>query len=124
MNVVVVDASALAAIACGEPEGGAVARRLEGARVHAPTLLRFELANTAWKKTRADAAAAPQILRALGLVLDGRMEIAWHDVNHTDAVRLARETGLTAYDASYLWLAASLSADLVTLDRRLAAAGE
>ena len=37
---------------------------------------------------------------------------------------LANATGLTAYDASCLWLAASLGADLVTLDRRLAAAVE
>ena len=37
-------------------------------------------------------------------------------------VQLAKETGLTAYDASYLWLARTLDADLVTLDRRLAGA--
>jgi predicted nucleic acid-binding protein len=38
--------------------------------------------------------------------------------------RDARLTGLTAYDASYLWLAGWLEADLVTLDRRLAAVVE
>ena len=35
---------------------------------------------------------------------------------------LARATATTSYDASYLWLAAYLGADLVTLDKRLAAA--
>ena len=35
---------------------------------------------------------------------------------------LAERTGLTAYDASYLWLARELKAELVTLDRKLAAA--
>ena len=39
-----------------------------------------------------------------------------------DVVLLATATGTTAYDASYLWLAASLGADLVTLDDRLAKA--
>ena len=34
---------------------------------------------------------------------------------------LAERTGLTAYDASYLWLARELEAELVTLDRKLAA---
>jgi predicted nucleic acid-binding protein len=37
-------------------------------------------------------------------------------------VDLAEATGLTAYDASYLWLARTLNAELVTLDRKLAAA--
>ncbi|HZT90151.1 MAG TPA: type II toxin-antitoxin system VapC family toxin [Stellaceae bacterium] len=35
---------------------------------------------------------------------------------------LAEAAGLTAYDASYLWLARALGAELVTLDRKLAAA--
>ena len=32
---------------------------------------------------------------------------------------LATQTGLTAYDASYLWLARSHDAELITLDREL-----
>jgi predicted nucleic acid-binding protein len=40
------------------------------------------------------------------------------------AFRLARATGLTAYDASYLWIAAAYDAELVTLDRKLARAAE
>jgi predicted nucleic acid-binding protein len=44
------------------------------------------------------------------------------DVNLTDVVLIAKATGLTPYDASYLWLAASLGADLLTLDKRLIAA--
>ena len=35
---------------------------------------------------------------------------------------LASATGLTAYDASYLWLARRLGAPLVTLDAQLARA--
>jgi len=45
--------------------------------------------------------------------------IAMVDVDHRDALALAERTGLTAYDASYLWLARTLGAELVTLDRRL-----
>jgi predicted nucleic acid-binding protein len=33
---------------------------------------------------------------------------------------LAEHFGLTTYDASYLWLARELDAELVTLDRQLA----
>ncbi len=50
--------------------------------------------------------------------------INWREVNHTDAALMAIETGLSVYDASYLWLAGSLAADLVTLDERLARASE
>jgi len=39
-----------------------------------------------------------------------------------DLVEVARRTGLTAYDAAYLWLARELGAALVTLDDRLEAA--
>jgi predicted nucleic acid-binding protein len=41
-------------------------------------------------------------------------------VDHHEVVRLAEAFGLTAYDASYLWLARRLDAGLITLDRRLA----
>ena len=34
-------------------------------------------------------------------------------------VDVARSTGLTAYDAAYLWLARELEVELVTLDVRL-----
>jgi predicted nucleic acid-binding protein len=43
-------------------------------------------------------------------------------VDHPRILDLAEATGLTAYDASYLWLARALGAELVTLDRKLAAA--
>lgn len=124
MTRVVVDASALAAIVFGEPDGPTMARTLDGAEVHAPSLLKFELANTAWKKVRQTTSNAPAIIRALDLALSGRFEIAWHDVDCADVVLMASATGLTGYDAVYLWLAASLGANLITLDRRLATAVE
>ena len=35
---------------------------------------------------------------------------------------VARETGLTAYDAAYLWLAREMDVELVSLDTRMNAA--
>jgi predicted nucleic acid-binding protein len=118
----VVDASALAALVFQEPKGNAVRKRLDGAAVFAPELLRFELANTAWKKVRRQPADAVKILTALTMALDDRFGLIWRDVDARDVALLAQATGTTAYDASYLWLAASLGADLVTLDDRLARA--
>jgi predicted nucleic acid-binding protein len=43
-------------------------------------------------------------------------------VDHAATVDLAEATRLTAYDASYLWLARAMNAELVTLARKLAAA--
>ena len=122
MRPVVVDASALAAVMFGEPEGDQVAGRLEGAALFAPTLLAFELASVARKKARLHPARAVEILRALSKALDPRRGIEWRAVDHGDVALLALETGLSTYDATYLWLAGGLGADLVTLDATLAAA--
>lgn len=124
MNRVVVDASAFAAMVFQEPAGELVRDRLDGALVFAPELLKFELANTAWKKARRHPEQAAKILSALALGLDARWRIAWHEVSPVDVALIAHASGLTAYDASYLWLAGFLGADLVTLDRQLAKASE
>lgn len=124
MTPVVIDASALVAIAFDEPGSEKISRRLDGETVFAPTLLKFELANAAWKKARRRPAEAPAVLASLAKVLSPRWGIIWKEVDHADAALIALETGLSSYDASYLWLAGSLGADLVTLDERLARASE
>ena len=122
MPTAVVDASALAAVVFQEPRFERVAAQLEGRSVVAPLLLQFELANVAVMKARRDPAQAPAILGALAVALDDSTGIQWRAVNPTDVALLACITGLTAYDASYLWLAGSEEADLVTLDEMLMAA--
>ena len=122
MTRVVVDASALAALVFNEPGAEDVARRLEGVQVHAPTLLSYELANVAWKKARHNPSDTPRILRAVAEALDGDVGIALYPVPAADAALVALATGLTAYDAAYVWLSGFLGADLLTLDRRVATA--
>lgn len=122
MNRVVADASALAAVTFREPGVEAMALRLLGAEVFAPRILQFEMANVAWKRMRRQPGEALATLTLLQAALGEGSHIQWMDVNITDVALIAQATGLTPYDASYLWLAASLGADLVTLDRRLHAA--
>ena len=50
----------------------------------------------------------------------GRQRVVRHDPPPTDLTLLACATGLTPCDASYLWLAGGLGADLVTADRQIA----
>jgi predicted nucleic acid-binding protein len=120
MTVKVVDASALAALLFGEPEADDVAEKLSDARLIAPALLSFELANVCLIKgrrspdQRAALKAAFRLRHALGVE-----EI---DIDHDGALELAAATGLTVYDASYLWLKRHLGADLVTLDKQLSRA--
>ncbi len=50
--MVVVDASALAALLFGEPDADRVAERLGGAALFSPSLIRYELASVCRKKMR------------------------------------------------------------------------
>jgi predicted nucleic acid-binding protein len=113
----VVDASAAGALVFSEPGADRVVADLAGASLVAPALLGFELASICLKKVRAHPRKAAQILAAFRLA--HRLAIEFVDVAHEEVVTLARETGLTTYDASYLWLARHLGADLVTLDERV-----
>lgn len=115
----VVDASALGAILFGEPSGPRLAERLEGRTLFAPTLLVYELANVCVKKGK----AVPEQAEALqaGLNLLPRMGIREVRIPGDALLTTARKTGLTAYDAAYLWLSRKLEAELVTLDKILSA---
>ena len=107
MAVKVVDASALAA-------------RLGGARLLAPSLLGFELANVCLVKARRHPEQREALTAAFRL--RARLGVTEMPVDHDRTLEVAAVTGLTAYDAGYLWLARQFGAELVTLDRQLAKA--
>ena len=113
----VVDASAIAALLFQEPNGESIVRQLEGFRLVAPTLFSYELANVCRMKCRRF--PADQALLLAGFARRRRLEISERAVDHDAVIQLAAETGLTAYDASYLWLARRLGAEPVTLDAAL-----
>src|SRR5579864_9179248 len=111
------DASAVAAVIFAEAEGEAVSNLIAGAQLVAPALIELELANVCVSKSR----RAPTERQAFFDAFDLRHQlgIEHHPVDAAGVVMLALETGLSAYDASYLWLSRQLGAELVTLDRRL-----
>jgi predicted nucleic acid-binding protein len=116
----VVDGSALGALLFGEPEGAAVAGRLRDAGLIAPTLLPFEIASVCLKKMRRHPDRRDALVVAFGML--DRMEVDIVEVDHDEMLGVAERIGLTAYDASYLWLAHRTGSELVTLDRQLEAA--
>jgi len=122
MRSFVVDASAYAAVAFGEDGGLELGRRIQGGRIYAPSILQYELQQVALTKCRREPSRSRVILEALERALDHRVGIRWMEPNAMDVVLLGQATGLSAYDASYLWLAGFLGADLITLDKQLAAA--
>ena len=118
--MVVVDASALAAVVFAEPEGDRMEARLAGASLHAPTLIEYEMTSAALRRSRRQPAEARRFFSGLLVALD--MDVELHPVDHPAVLALAMKTRLSVYDAAYLWLARHLAVPLVTLDRNLAAA--
>lgn len=120
MPVSVADASAVGAMLFGEPAAERIAAALEGHGLVAPTLLTYEVASIGLKKIAARPAQEAQVLEALALF--PALQIRQYAVPISDVVSTAKRYKLTAYDASYLWLAAELGVGLVTLDEVLARA--
>jgi predicted nucleic acid-binding protein len=116
----VADASALVALLFAEPAGEEVYTVLSRGQLTAPNILPYEIANAALMKVRRRRMDQDRALA--GLDRYSRLEIELMDIQMDEVFSLAAETGLTAYDASYLWLARKLDCQLVTLDKKLHAA--
>lgn len=83
----------------------------------APTLLWFELASICLKKIKAHPSQKSLILEAFELARNLNIEII--EADHLAGIELAEDTGLTTYDAGYLWLALELRGELITLDKKM-----
>jgi predicted nucleic acid-binding protein len=122
---IVVDCSVLSAASFDEPLRDDAERLLVGKTLYAPDLIDYEIANVAGKKRRLalTAGLSPEEAQAwLGQSLERYLglELQRSGIDLRDTVALAERYQLSAYDASYLWLAAELKAPLVTFDAKLA----
>jgi predicted nucleic acid-binding protein len=117
MSVHVVDASALGALVFGEPKADRISKTLSDEPMAAPPLIWFELASICLKKIKDHPSQKIMILEAFDLAR--RLNIEMIEVDHLAVIALAEETGLTTYDASYIWLALEMKGELVTLDTKM-----
>ena len=120
MPVKVIDASAVAAVLFNEPDAEKVLDQIAGDSLVAPSLVTLELASVCLKKIRARPHQRDSLLIAFQLM--ARLDIEVSPIDHADVIVLAESTGLTFYDACYLWLAKACQCELLTLDKKLAAA--
>lgn len=107
-----------------DPYADAIIARLPAIEMLVPRLWHLEIANVLLvgerrgRCTQADTAAWLSYLSSLPIVMDGATEArAWNDT-----FNLARQHGLSAYDAAYLELAMREGVALATLDAKLKAA--
>ena len=113
----VADASVVAALVFRESRRVEAAEILGGDDLHAPSLLAYELTNVAGKKHELYPDQAEAAIEGLDLGLS--MVTHWVDVDYQSVLRIALETGISAYDAAYLWVARSSGLQLVTFDAEL-----
>lgn len=120
MSVTVVDASAIASVLLDESTAAEIKALLEEQDLTAPRLLPFEFANVCAIRARRFPEKRDLFLEAI--ITFAELSIRLREVDMEGVFVLAERHRLTAYDASYLWLANELGAELVTLDKDLAAA--
>ena len=118
----VVDASVLAAALFAEAGTGEASVWMQGRALCAPQLVDYELANVALHKVRRRAISGDAAAAALEAF--SALDLERMGVDSVEVFRLAARYDLTAYDASYLWLAAALGAPLATFDESLGSAAK
>ena len=116
----VVDASVVAAILFSEPRADEASRLLGDSKLHAPHILPVELCSVALKKMRLLDSQKDKLERELELA--AAFDVTLVTVRPRDVLRLAFAMELSAYDACYLQVARLLDCQLVTFDKKLAAA--
>lgn len=116
----VVDASVMAAAVFSEANQQQAIALMNGRTICAPHLLDYEIANAALNKVRRRLASSETASEALEKF--AALDFERFAINSIAVFQLAMNYKLSAYDASYLWLASELRTPLTTFDEKLGAA--
>lgn len=114
---IVIDTSALLAVILGEPERDRIVELTAGHTLIGPGAIPWEIGNafSAMLKQRRLALAGAQE----GLRIFQTIPLRFAKVDLVNALALAHQTGMYAYDAYFLDCAARHAAPLLTLDQAL-----
>ena len=116
----VIDTSAIIAVIANGPERSAIVERTVGANLIAPASVHWEVGNAfsaMFRRQRITLAQAKLALRSYE-----QMRFRFVDVDLRRSLDLSERLGLYAYDAYVLVCALRSRAQLLTLDKKLAAA--
>ncbi len=113
----VVDSSLVIAFLFHEENAYEAEMRMDGRALHAPHLIDLEVANACRNRIRSKLVTLEAARDSLDDFL--QLDVERHDIDVRATFDLASRYGLTAYDASYLWLAHQLAAPLATFDEAL-----
>ncbi len=116
----VIDASAIIAVLVNEAEKDTLLEVTQGAHLLAPASVHWEIGNAFSAMLKRRRVTLAQAREAIAMYLT--MPIRMVEVELTEALGLADQLKLYAYDAYLLTCAAQHKAPLLTLDRDLAAA--
>ena len=125
MNLAVIDASVVAAIVFGEPEGWEWAQQINSYALLAPDLLDYEIASVCQSKLKRQPEHETRWWRVFDDLADlqiQRYALGSFGVQDKVLVQLAMHYGLTVYDSAYLGLALAQDCPLFTQDKALAKA--
>jgi predicted nucleic acid-binding protein len=114
---VVVDTSAVIAVIANEPEREPILDLTAGADVFAPESMQWEIGNAfvaMLRRRRMDLAQARLALRRYE-----QMPFRFMDIDLTQAIELAHQFNIYAYDAYVVACALNLRLPLITLDNRM-----
>lgn len=113
----VIDTSAIVAVLLNEPEKAAILERTDGVELVAPPSLHWEIGNAFSKMFRRRRATLSRAEQAIAEY--ERINIRFVDVDLIQALELADQLGLYAYDAYMLACALNLRLPILTLDKKL-----
>jgi predicted nucleic acid-binding protein len=120
--MLVIDASALAALLMPESGGEEVEKAVKEAEgVSTLDLAAYEVGNAVWRRVRRGELSMEEgnvVVSTLLSLLETFEVFSYREVA-ADAFKLAVDAGITVYDAAYVVLAKRLDARLLTLDGEL-----
>ena len=114
---VVADTNIFLAVVMGEPERDAILKSTRDCEVVAPEVLPFEIGNALTAMLRRRAIHSEELSPIWNAVQQIPVELKRIDI--LQALNIATEHGIYAYDAYFLACAQTLRCPLITLDQRL-----